>query len=314
MIDEIEPSVGRLNAARRLKILAKTHERQAIERAAAHAFDERELNLIDDAWILVDKNLPKEIAGEYIATRNGRQASITLRPEAVDQDEPDTIVHEMVHHLRSVDETRPDRHRSIPGDIEADVNEDERRTEAESVARWNPHNDDPENLGYWSFHGDVYTGDSDEKDLDKANDLRNADRQLFTETENLPLKSSRWAGQTGDDALDAVDDHYHDSHIARVTADLSNAEARRRVNAIDTQYIVRQDEGDDVFIQAYSPNGDIDSEEYAKSLATRYGGAVYAWDEDAYVLKVSRSKGRGWHGEAKRRRRAAMKRKRFAFR
>jgi hypothetical protein len=216
-----------MNAQKKVAILGDEDEVKAIRKALEKSFTVKEMQeMVKDHGVTVSVQ-SIDNAGSYFGKRGDSYRIELLRSYAQD---PDTIVHEFVHHSRAVDKNRKGvlartRNASAEGiriDDAADLNLEEAATTAETLTRLTPYYE-PSNPGYYMFLTKSKT----------ANKLRREDRELFVGN----AEGGR-AGKKGKKALNSLERNFRDSNISELVIKrngipISDRNAKDRLQELD---------------------------------------------------------------------------------
>lgn len=266
-------SKGAKEAHKGIAIMGGTKEQQQIVRQAiADSFTVAEQRKMMGTTIYITDL--RKAAGEYHGKSYGGSYLIKLdRRHGINAD---TVTHELIHHLRAVDDKREEpllRARSPY--IGKDRDLEESATVAESMARHKPY-DFMGNTGYYSL-------------MDNGRTKMGEDRGTFTRTPIvrgndgifIPPKQNEalvLSGKKGKRAVKATREGWLGSNIAHLSIDGEEAEA------IDQWYRITGQNGKTVAdVQVYSPEG------ARAQVRPRRGQTVYEW-RDGRKVKIAGGK------------------------
>lgn len=259
---------GSKEAQRTIAVIGGTKEQQeAIRKGIATGFTVKEQRAMRGTTIYITDL--RGASGEY----HGRtmDGSYVIKIDRRTGTNAETVDHEMIHHLRAVDETREDP--LVQGRksyIGKDRDLEEAATVAETQARHKPY-EFQKQMGYYAL-------------LKKPVNQKAEDRGLFTkqevkktETGNIHLMENPelvQSGRKGKRALKATKDGFESSHIAHLSLDGARAEA------IDQWYSIKGKDGKVQNIQVYSPQG------VKANVRPRKGQIVYEY-RDGKKVKIA---------------------------
>jgi hypothetical protein len=263
---------GSKEANQTIAIIGGTEEqRKVVREAVSQGFTVNEQKAMRGTTIYITDL--SGAAGEYHGKSFGGNYLVKLdRRNGIDAD---TVVHELTHHLRAVDEKREDPLiKARKGYIGKDRDLEEAATVAETMARHKPY-DFRGNTGYYSKLRDGRTKMSE-------------DRGTFTRKEvvkdangTIPEKSNEdlvLAGRKGKRALKATEDGWKGSNIAHLRITGGKEEA------IDQWYAIQGKGGKTVSkVQVYSPQG------IKADVRPRKGQTAYEY-RDGKKVKIAEAK------------------------
>ena len=201
---------GSKEAQGKVAVFGDKGDREKVRRTIEDSFTVKEQKaLVEDAGITVTvKSLPADRAAQYRGMDNGMSYAIDVDPKTIQ--DPDSLLHELVHHSRLVDKNREGiltKSRSQDGrEIKMraeDLALEEAATVSETLTRMTPYRKARDA----SYHGLV--GRKKGKDPFR---LIEEDRRLFVGSSVEGEKGFR-----GKKALKSVERNFEDSHIKDLT-------------------------------------------------------------------------------------------------
>lgn len=237
-------SKGAKEAHKSIAIMGGTPEQQqAVRKAIADSFTVAEQRKMMGTTIFITDL--RGAAGEYHGKSYGGSYLIKLdRHNGIDAD---TVTHELIHHLRTVDDKREEpllKARQPYYGKDRDL--EEAATVAESMARHKPY-DFQGNTGYYSLMKDGRNRMGEDRGNFTRKDVVKDGKGNVTAPKNQELILS---GKKGRRAVKATREGWPTSNIAHLSIDGKKAEA------IDQWYAIEGKNGKTVDkVQVYSPQG-----------------------------------------------------------